>query len=76
MTSNTRDSGGTSIVSISTISPSIHMQIMFNGPFGGQDSGSFLVKLKYAGDERIVMEEVRDTFKKNMNKIKYLCISA
>lgn len=41
------------------------MQIMFNGPFGGHDSGSFLVKLKYAANERIVMEEVRDMFKKN-----------
>lgn len=38
------------------------MQIMFNGPFAGQDSGSFLVKLKYAENERIIMEEVRLIF--------------
>lgn len=62
LTGNTRDSGGTSIVSISTISPSIHMQIMFNGPFSGQDGGSFLVKLKYAENDRIVIEEVRGIF--------------
>lgn len=58
LTGQTKDSGGTSIVSISTISPSIHMQIMFNGPFSGHDGGSFLVKLKYAMNERAVIEEV------------------
>lgn len=58
LTGDARDSGGTSIVSISTISPSIHVQIMFNGPFTGrQDGGSFLVKLKYAGNDRTIIEE-------------------
>lgn len=32
---------------------------MFNGPFAGQDSGLFLVKLKYIGNERAIIEEVR-----------------
>lgn len=59
LTGQTRDSGGTSIVSISTISPSIHIQIMFNRPFAGQDGGSYLVKLMYATNERTVIEEVR-----------------
>ncbi|XP_050546492.1 dorsal-ventral patterning protein Sog isoform X2 [Daktulosphaira vitifoliae] len=62
MTGYVRDTGGTAIVSISTISPSIHMQIVFNGgavAVIGQDSGSFSVKLKYAnGDERTVIDEI------------------
>ncbi|XP_050434445.1 dorsal-ventral patterning protein Sog isoform X2 [Adelges cooleyi] len=61
MTGQIRDTGGTAIVSISTISPSIHMQIVFNGgaiAAIGQDSGSFSVKLKYTTeDERTVIEE-------------------
>ncbi|VVC28266.1 Chordin,CHRD,VWFC domain [Cinara cedri] len=58
LTGQTRDSGGTSIVSISTISPSVHMQIMFNCPFAaGQESGSFVVRLKYADNGRTVIEE-------------------
>lgn len=65
---HTRDTGGTSIVSISTISPSIHMQIMFNGPtsYGQEDGGggSFVVKLKYAGNDRAIIDEVRACYYK------------